>query len=119
MSRCQTLAVNEQVSVGVFLTDSQKKEARHTSPSSFLIPSILTFFLWTALNPPSEKHEVLNLFAPFLMDCFSPPFWDYAKVQPPPSGRGGELVSVCVCLVNYIKSIGLRFVPSCVFCMGE
>lgn len=44
VSRCQALAVNEQVSVGVFITDSQKKEARHKSPSSFLIPSILTFF---------------------------------------------------------------------------
>lgn len=118
MSRCLIWVIYEQVCVcvWVFITDSKK--ASRKSPYSFF-----SGFLLTALDPPSEKHEVLKLFAPFLMDFFSPPFWDYAKVEPPSfrSGAACELVCVCtyICMLNYIKSIGLCFVPSCAFCIGE
>lgn len=93
---------------GVCLSQRTEK-ANHESTSSFHIPSFQTFLL-TALNPPSEKHKVLNLLAPFLMDCFSLPFWDYAKVPPPRAPlhwEGGQLVYpwmyafACVCVCTY------------------
>lgn len=59
--------------------DSRMASRKSTSP--FLIPPFVTFLL-TSLKHPSEKHKVLNLLAPFLMDCFSLPFWDYAKTEP-------------------------------------
>lgn len=80
MSRCQIYATYAGVYVCLRLYKDSKM-ASHESTSPFLIPPFVTFLL-TALKPPSEKHKVLNLLAPFLMDCFSLPSWDYAKAEP-------------------------------------